>query len=141
MGQKTVCLILIEFSPGRHIVNLLKKLLSQQEKVGRALVIVGGLAAFLGMFAALWIIGMDFVLGFGKEGILISRPLVGMWLALMGILGGVMSWRNSKVPGLFAFATGIGGFLTIPVYFTAGGILLVLGAVLMITSKPATGDD
>ena len=105
------------------------------------MVIAGGLTAFISMFVALWVIGMDFVLGFGKEGILISRPLVGMWLALMGVLGGVMSWRDSKVPGLFALATGIGGFLTIPIYFTAGGVLLVLGAVLMMASKPASTAD
>ena len=127
--------------PGRHKAYLIKKLQSRQDKIGRSVVVIGGLTAFIGMFVALWIIGLDFVLGFGREGILISRPLVGMWLALMGVLGGVMTWKDSKIPGLFAFATGVGGFLTIPIYFTAGGVLLVIGAVLMMTSKPAPSAD
>ena len=122
-------------------MNLIEKLRSRQERIGRAVVIAGGLAALIGMSVALWVIGMDFVLGFGREGILISRPLVGMWLALMGILGGVMTWKDAKVPGSFAFATGVGGFLTIPIYFAAGGALLILGAVLMIASKPGPGAD
>ena len=127
--------------PGRHTAYLIKKLQSRQDKIGRSVVVIGGLTAFIGMFVALWIIGLDFVLGFGREGILISRPLVGMWLALMGVLGGVMTWKDSKIPGLFAFATGVGGFLTIPIYFTAGGVLLVIGGVLMMTSKPAPSAD
>ena len=119
----------------------LKKIRARQERIGRGIAVAGGLAAFIGMFVALWIIGMDFVIGFGGQGLLISRPLVGMWLALMGVLGGVMTWKDSKVPGLFAFACGVGGFLTIPVYFTAGGILLVVGSVLMVTSKPEIPEE
>ena len=127
--------------PAGQIVDALGKFREKQDKAGRIMAATGGVAAFISMVVAIFIIGMDFVLGFGGQGILISRPLVGMWLGLMGLLGAVMTWRNTKIPGLFALASGIGGLLTIPVYFGVGGVLLILGSLLMLTSTTQSSTE
>lgn len=122
-------------------MDLSGKFRKNQDKAGRIVASAGGVVAFISMFAAIYIIGMDFVLGFGGQGILISRPLVGMWLGLTGLLGGVMTWRNTKIPALFALASGIGGLLTIPVYFAVGGTFLIIGSLLMLTSGSQSSQE
>ncbi len=89
----------------------------------------------VGVLVAIFVTGLDFVLVIRDENIEVSRTLVGMTWALVGILGGTMSWRNPKVPGMFMLVSGIAGLITIPAYFVVGGILLVLGAVMAVTSK------
>ena len=124
-----------------QILDAVGKFRKNQDKAGRLIAASGGVTAFISMCVAIYIIGMDFVLGFGGQGILISRPLVGMWLGLMGLLGGVMTWRNTKIPGMFALASGIVGLLPIPVYFAVGGVLLILGSLLMLTSTTRSSTE
>ena len=88
----------------------------------------------MGILVAITINGLDLVLVIKDENIEISRTLVGMAWAMVGILGGVMAWRSPTIPGLVMAVAGVAGIVTIPVYFAAGGILLLLAALVALTS-------
>ena len=64
-----------------------------------------------------------------------SRTLMALTWALAGTLGGLISWRDSKIPGLIMVVSGFAGIVILPAYFAAGGALLIMGAVLAFASK------
>ena len=106
--------------------------------MAQLLAVSGGLAGLIGVLVAIFVTGLDFVLVIEEENIEVSKTLVGMSWALVGLLGGVMSWGNPRIPGLFMLVSGVAGLITIPIYFVAGGILLLLGAIMALTEKKAT---
>ena len=113
----------------------LKGLSGSRLNFARFLAIIGGLAGFIGVVIGIGFNGLDFILVIKDEDIEVSRTLVGMAWALTGILGGVIVWGSSKVPGLIMLVSGVGGIVTMPAYFAVGGFLLPLGAVAALTTK------
>jgi hypothetical protein len=100
----------------------------------RLLAVAGGLAGLVGVLVAIFVTGLDFVLVIKDENIEVSRTLVGMSWALVGILGGIMSWRDTKIPAIFMLVAGIAGLFTMPPYFAVGGGLLIIGGLMSLTS-------
>ena len=105
-----------------------------RQKAVRLLGVTGGIAGFVGILVAITFNGLDLVLVIKDENIEISRTLVGMAWAMVGILGAIMWWRNSTIPGLVIAVGGVAGIVTIPVYFAAGGVLLLLAALVALIS-------
>ena len=106
-----------------------------RERAARLLAVGGALVGLLGVLIGISVTGLDFVLVIKDENVEVSRTLVGMAWSLMGLLGGVMSWREPRVPGLLMAVAGVGGLVTMPAYFSAGGILLLIGAAIALSSK------
>ena len=115
------------------------RLVKSRETLYRTLGLAGGIAGLVGVLVAIVANGLDFVLVINDENIEISRALVGMSWGMMGALGGIMSWSNPTIPGLLMLISGIAGLITIPAYFSVGGILLIIGAVLALATRASTG--
>ena len=105
----------------------IKDLSASRLKIARLLAIIGGLAGFVGVVIGIGFNGLGFILVIKDEDIEVSRTLVGMAWALTGILGGVIVWGSSKVPGLIMLVSGVGGIVTMPAYFAVGGFLFATG--------------
>ena len=75
----------------------IKAHIKSREEMSRLLAVGGGLVGLLGVLVGILITGLDFVLVIKDENIEVSRTLVGMSWGLVGILGGVMSWKNPRV--------------------------------------------
>ena len=109
--------------------------------LARLLAVAGGLVALVGVLVAIFVTGLDFILVIQEEDIEISRTLVGMGWALVGVLGGIMSWTHPRVPGAFMLMAGVAGLVTIPEYFSVGGALLIVGSLMAFSSKIADTAD
>ena len=113
----------------------MRRLLDDRIRVARTLGVAGGLAGLLGVLVAVFVSGLDFFFLFSGENIEVSRTLVAMAWSLTGALGAVMSWKNPMVPGFLMGISGIAGIVTIPEYFSVGGILLLMGAVVALSIR------
>ena len=118
-----------------------RELIKDREKTARFLGVSGGLVGFAGILVAITVNGLDFVLVIKDENIEVSRTLVGMAWAMVGILGAIMAWRNPTIPGLVMAAGGVAGIVTLPAYFAAGGTLLLLAALLALTSSSGASPE
>ena len=76
--------------PRPWIATWLHEFVRTRAGVGRLLAVCGGLAGLGGVLVAIFVTGLDFVLVVKDENIEVSRTLVGMSRALVGILGGIM---------------------------------------------------
>ena len=114
---------------------MIKGQMSNRARLARSLGVVGGAVGLAGVLIAIFFSGLDFVLVISDENIEVSRTLVGMAWSMIGILGGIMSWKNPKVPGAVMLISGVAGLVTMPEYFSVGGIILIIGAVVALTSK------
>ena len=109
--------------------------MKNKDTTARILAVVGGLVGMLGVLGAIVISGLDFVLVVKDENIEASRSLVGMSWGLVGILGGVMKWGDIRIPGLVMLLGGVAGLVTMPAYFSVGGVILIAAAALAFSSR------
>ena len=116
-------------------IRWVRNVVGSREGMSRMLGVFGGMAALLGVLVGIVVTGLDYVVVIREDNIEVPRSLVGMSWALVGVLGGVMSWRNPVVPGVVMLVSGIAGLVTMPAYFSAGGGLLLSGAVIALTTR------
>ena len=119
----------------------LKERLKNRILMARLLAVGGGLAGLVGVLVAVSITGLDFVPVIRDENIEVPRTLVGLAWALVGVFGGIMSWKNNRVPALFMLVAGVAGIITIPEYFAVGGALLLIAAVITMTNKSSSAES
>ena len=103
--------------------------------MARSVAVAGGVLGVVGVLIAMAVSGLDFVLVIRDENIEVSRTLVGMSWGLVGVLGGVMGWSNPKVPGVVMLVSGVAGIITMPAYFSGGGVLLLVAAAMALSWK------
>ena len=127
--------------PRSWIATWLHEFVRTRAGVGRLLAVCGGLAGLGGVLVAIFVTGLDFVLVVKDENIEVSRTLVGMSWALVGILGGIMKWRNTRIPALFMLLAGLAGLFTMPAYFAVGGLLLIAGGLIAFVTQPSEPDS
>ena len=91
--------------------------------------ILGGLFAITvgGLGAASEVTGASEVVGLGTAAVI---------LGIIGIIGGAIVNRNTKLAGSLMLFCGVAGFIAISAAWLVGGILLIAGGALSFLRSP-----
>ncbi|MBI2165521.1 MAG: hypothetical protein HYU29_03850 [Chloroflexi bacterium] len=111
------------------------KWMGQAAGMASSVSVIGGLSGIVASLVALWMLGLDVVSISSPFQLYVSRSIMGIGWALVGLLGGVMVGRDPKVPATFAIAGAVGGVLTLGSYFVVPGVLMLAGGVLFFLRK------
>lgn len=117
---------------------MLKKSTEQPEVARPIVIILAVLGSIFGLEVAL------FLLLFGSLGPVFGvaeiSPAVGLgrttiYLAIIGIIGGVIANQNPKVAGILMILSGIGGFMAVSLAYIVAGPLLIIAGILALLKK------
>lgn len=112
---------------------------SEEVKISRIaetiLGILGGIFGLVGSLFALTAGGLAGALGAEGASMVVGLGLLAILLSILGIVGGAISSRNSKVAGILMLVAGIGGFIAVFLAYIVAAPLLVTGGILSLVRK------
>jgi len=99
--------------------------------------VLGGIFGILGGLFAIFIGGLGAVFETTGASEIIGLGTAAVMLGIMGIIGGAIVNRNTKLAGSLMLFSGVVGFIAISAAWIIGGILLIVGGGLSFMRSPA----
>lgn len=100
--------------------------------------VLGIIGGIIGLFAAVFALGVGGIGGaVGAEG---ASTVVGLgWsallLSILGIVGGALAMAKPRFAALLMLVAGIGGFISVSLFYIIAGPLLLVGALLAFLGR------
>lgn len=100
---------------------------------------MGLIAGIFGILAAILAMMIGGVAGAfnadGSEGI-VGLGVAALLLSILGIIGASISKSKPKLAGTFMLIAGVGGFISISLFYLISGILFIVAGFIGIFTKP-----
>ncbi|HDM78649.1 MAG TPA: DUF4064 domain-containing protein, partial [Deltaproteobacteria bacterium] len=89
--------------------------------------VLGGIFGILGGLFAVFFGGLGAALGASGASEVIGLGTAAVILGIIGIIGGAIVNRNTRLAGGLMLFSGVAGFIAISLFWVIGGILLIVG--------------
>lgn len=104
--------------------------------------VLGIIGGIIGLFAAVFALGVGGIgSAFETEG---ASTVVGLgWsallLSILGIIGGALALAKPRFAALLMLVAGIGGFISVSLFYIIAGPLLLVGSLLAFLGRSPRG--
>ena len=100
--------------------------------------ILAVIGSIFGLEAALFLLlfgNLGTVFGVKEASLAVGLGRTTIYLAIIGIIGGVIVNQNPKVAGILMILSGIGGFMAVSLAYVIAGPLLIVAGILALLKK------
>ena len=100
--------------------------------------IIGGVLGLIMGTIALFVGGINSAFGGGET--VVGLGFAALLLSVLGIVGAAFVNSKTKVAGWFMLIAGIGGFISISLFYLVPGIMFIIGGLMALLRKDKKKD-
>lgn len=97
--------------------------------------LIGGIFGIISSLMAMFIGGAATAFGSSHGSTITGSALIALIVSILGIVGSVLSSKQTMLAGIFLIAAAIIGFICIFMFYILPGILLLIGGIMCFARK------
>lgn len=106
-----------------------------------AMGLIAGIFGILAAVLAMLIGGIGSAFHASGAHQIVSLALSAMLLSILGIIGASIAKNRPKLAGLFMLIAGVGGFISISLFYIISGILFIVAGLIGVFTRKKKGND
>lgn len=102
--------------------------------------LIAGIFGIIASLIAMFVGGLGSALSVSGSSSVTGLGIAALLLSILGIVGAALSKSKPKLAGWFMLVSGVGGFISISMFYILSGVLFVVAGFMGVLSKKKSPD-